>query len=93
MQHLILEATFETPFTAAEEEAAARKIDSCLERYGARWVRSYVSLDRRRTICEFEAPDAEAVRVAYRSAGAAFERVWPAEVYAREDAEPAPQHE
>jgi hypothetical protein len=36
-------------------------------------------------ICEFEAPDAESVREAFRTAGIAFERVWTANVYAIED--------
>lgn len=38
--------------------------------------RSFLSTDRRRMICAFEAADAEAVRTAYRSAGEAFDRVW-----------------
>jgi hypothetical protein len=36
-------------------------------------------MDRRRRICVFEAPDADSVRVSYRSAGVSFERVWAAE--------------
>jgi hypothetical protein len=38
-----------------------------------------MSLDRKRRVCVFEAPDADAVRASYRSAGVQFERVWPAE--------------
>jgi hypothetical protein len=44
---------------------------------------AHLSTDRRRMVCEFEAPDAEAVRTSYRSAGVGFERVWPADVYTR----------
>jgi hypothetical protein len=47
-------------------------------------MRSYLSLDRKRMVCEFEAPDAEAVRASYRSAGVAFDRVWSAHLYKRE---------
>jgi ubiquinone/menaquinone biosynthesis C-methylase UbiE len=36
-------------------------------------------------VCEFEAPDAEAVREAYRASGVPYERVWTADVYAIED--------
>ncbi len=32
-------------------------------------------------VCEFEAPDAEALRASMRSAEVSFDRVWPAEVY------------
>jgi hypothetical protein len=38
-----------------------------------------MSLDRRRRICVFDAPDADSVRVSFRSAGVKFERVWAAE--------------
>ena len=38
-----------------------------------------------RMTCEFEAPDAESVREALRSAGIAYERIWAASVYAVED--------
>ncbi|MEO6488132.1 MAG: nickel-binding protein [Thermoanaerobaculia bacterium] len=64
---------------------AAKKIDKCLEEYGARWIRSYVSKDRKRIICEFEAADAEQVRASYRNAGVKFESCWSADVFAREN--------
>jgi hypothetical protein len=87
MVHLIVEQTFETPLTDEEHGRIGQRLDGCLEAYGARWMRSYLSTERRRMVCEFEAPDAEAVRVSYRSAGVAFDRVWTAEVYARNPAE------
>ena len=68
----------------AEAGAIARRIDRCLELRGARWMRSYVTQDQRRAICEFEAPDAESVREAFRMAGQAFDRVWVASLYWRE---------
>jgi hypothetical protein len=85
MAHLIVEQTFAAPLPPEEEYGAARRIDACLESFGARWLRSYLALDRTRMICEFEAPDAESVRTAYHTAGVAFDRVWTAHVYARED--------
>ena len=84
MAHLIVEQTFETPLTDEEHGRLGQRLDNCLEAYGARWVRSYLSTDRRRMVCEFQAADAEAVRTSYRSAGVPFERVWTAELYARE---------
>jgi hypothetical protein len=84
---------YELP-AAAEVEPFARRLDRCLELRGARWMRSYLTLDGRRAICEFEAPDAESVREAFRSAGRAFERAWVARAYWREGAgtvrEPGP---
>jgi hypothetical protein len=86
LTHLIVEQTFETPLTDEEHGRLGQRLDKCLDAYGARWIRSYLSTDHRRMVCEFEGPDAEAVRSSYRSAGVTFDRVWTAEVYAREQA-------
>jgi hypothetical protein len=83
MAHLIVEQTFDPPLTDEEHNRTAARLDPCLEAHGARWMRSYLSLDRKRMVCEFEAADAEAVRASYRSAGVTFERVWSAELYNR----------
>ena len=84
MAHLIVEQTFATPLTDEEHARVGERLDTCLQAYNARWMRSYLSADRRRMVCAFEAPDAEAVRASYHSAGVAFDRVWTAEVYVRE---------
>jgi hypothetical protein len=86
-EHLIVEQVFAEPLTDEEHSAGARRLDDCLARYGARWLRSYLSTDHRRMICEFEASDADAVRNSFRSAGIEFVRVWTAEVYALEAAQ------
>jgi hypothetical protein len=84
MAALVLEQTFEQPVTPEQLKEMATRVDRCLEAHGARWMRSYLSLDRKRMICEFEAADAEAVRESYRSAGVTFEGCWSADVYSRE---------
>lgn len=84
MATLVLEQTFESPVSVEELNAAARRIDQCLEAHGARWMRSYVSLDRRRIICEFEAADADQVRDSYRASGVSFDACWTATMYSRE---------
>jgi hypothetical protein len=66
-------------------EEVLQRIRGCLEVRKARWVRSYVTTDGRRSICEFEAPDAETVREAFRAAGHPCERVWVADLYWREE--------
>jgi hypothetical protein len=81
---MVVEQTFEKPITNEEMNAMAKRVDPCLEAHGATWVRSYISSDRKRVICEFEAADAEKVRESYRSAGVEFERVWSAEVFSRD---------
>ena len=89
LQHLIVEQAFAEPLGDEEHSAAARRLDDCLAKYGARWLRSYISTDHRRMICEFEGPDAEVVRSSYRSAGVEFVRVWAAEVYSLDTAQSA----
>jgi hypothetical protein len=85
MARVLVEQVFTEPFTDERYSDFARKIDPCLELRSGAWRRSSLSLDRLRMVCEFEAPDAGAVREAFRSSGIAFERVWTANVYAVED--------
>jgi len=81
MARLILEKEFDPPLTPEQHDLDAQRMDGCLDAYGARWIRSFLSTDRKRIVCEFEAEDAEAVRSAFRSAGVPFARVWTAEVF------------
>ena len=84
MAVLVLEQSFETPVSPEDLTDAAKRVDRCLEAHGARWIRSYLSVDRKRLICEFEAADAERVRESYRSAGVPFDRCWTANVYSQD---------
>jgi hypothetical protein len=86
MATVLLEQRFEPPLSEEDYAKLAKRLDPCLEIRDAVWVRSYVAADRSRCICEFEAPDAESVRQACRSADVPFERVWTASaVYKIED--------
>jgi len=53
----------------------------CFEQREVAWIRALVSSDRHRIICEFEAPDAEALRESYRHLGIHFDQLWIAELY------------
>jgi hypothetical protein len=83
MPRLIVEHSYDPPLTDEEHRRAAQRLDPCLDAHGARWMCSYLSHDRRRMICEFEAPDAESVRQSMRSADVAFDHVWTSEVFRR----------
>jgi len=85
MARVVVEQVFDPPMSEEDYATFAKRLDPCLEVRNAMWRRSYVSPDRRRMTCEFEAPDAELVRDAMRMAGMKFERVWTAEVFAVED--------
>lgn len=77
MALVVVEKNYEEPITEAFWEDSDRILKPCLDVRDVRWLRSLVSADGRRTVCLFEGPDAESVREAYRSAGLAFERVYP----------------
>lgn len=85
MTRVLVEHVFTEPFTDERAMAVARQLDPCIEVRNGAWRRSSLSKDRLRMVCEFEAPDAESVREAHRSAGVPFERVWAAHVFAVED--------
>ena len=61
-------------------QGAAQAIEDagawCLETHRVKFARTFFSLDRTRMICLYQAPDAEAVRMAQRQAGMPMERVW-----------------
>jgi hypothetical protein len=74
---VLVERSFPEP--VAFEDFRARGV-SCLELYRARFLRAYLSGDRLRMICLYEAPDAESVRVAQEKSGLPFEAAWTARV-------------
>jgi len=80
MTTLVVERRFDDPLTDDDLAAVQERMGPCLEEYGVTWIRSYFSTDRRRMICHYEAPDAEAVRASNRAAAALFDHVWPAEI-------------
>lgn len=80
MSYLVMERTFDKPMLDADLERMGERLGPCLQEHSVQYLRSYLSSDRRRMICTFEARDAEAVRMAYRTAGYPFERVWQAVV-------------
>jgi hypothetical protein len=78
---IIVERTFEHPPTDADLDAAAERERKCKEIHSITWKRSVMSTDRRRGICEYEAPDAETVRRVQLEAGIPFDRIWAAELH------------
>lgn len=80
MKLVLVERTMPRPVTKEELMASAAAGSPCFEAHRARLLRSLISLDGMRVVCQYEAPDAEAVRQANRKAGLPFDRVWTAEV-------------
>ena len=78
MEYVIVERAFDEPVSIDDIQAIEDRGAWCLEMYRVRFLQTYFSTDRKRMICVYEAPDAEAVRVAQSKAGVPFERVWAA---------------
>ena len=85
MPHVIVEYKFDPPATEEELDRIPEMLGPCLEGRDVRFVESFVSLDRTRRICVFEATDADTVRGSYRSAKVSFERAWSAERLSDDD--------
>ena len=80
MTIVIVERAFETDTTPQELQAKEDAVQWCFSAQRVKFLRSYCALDQRHMICMYDAPDAEAVRTAQRSAGLPVEHAWPATV-------------
>ena len=76
MVTLIVERSFPQPVTEEALQAVMQRLEPCLVEYDVCCKGSFLSADRQRMICRFEAADAEAVRATNRAAEAPIDRVW-----------------
>ena len=81
MARVMVERKFDDAASFDELQARESSFNWCAEQHWVTFIRSYFSKDRKRMICEYEAPDAEAVRKLQRTASMPFERVWTATVF------------
>ena len=81
MPYIIVEYDFDPPATEEILAQWSSALDPCISIRHVNRLRSVFSVDRRRGYCEFEAPDAETVREAYRSARVPFRSVWAADLF------------
>jgi hypothetical protein len=80
MEHVMVEREFSEPVTDEQLNAMAERAGGCYGRLNVTRVRSYMSLDRKRMVCEYLAPDAESVRQASERAQIPYVRIWTATV-------------
>lgn len=76
MQRFIVERSFSPPMTDQALAEVNARMAPCLEMHGVRWIRTHLSEDRQRMVCEYEAPDAGSVRKVQHEAQASFDRIW-----------------
>jgi len=74
--NVAVERRWEEPVELDDIQAIEDAGAGCLETHQVRFARTFFSTDRRRMICLYRAPDAEAVRNAQRQAGMPVESVW-----------------
>ena len=71
MPRYMIERTFPNGLALspnAEGKKVAETVIAANADHGVTWVHSYVSLDKKKTYCLYEAPNAEAIRIAARRA-------------------------
>jgi len=79
---VIIEQEFSTPVTADGIIRPAERTRSCMELYGVQPQRHYLARGGLHCVCVFDAPDAEAIRSAFRTAEAAAPKaIWAATIH------------
>lgn len=82
MSLVIIEQEFSSPLTANDIVSPAEKTRTCMEIYGAHPRRHYLAHGGLHCMCVFDAPDAEAVRSAFRLADSDLPKgIWAAMVH------------
>ena len=76
MPYLIVEYDHDPPLTDEKLAFDSAALGPCLAVRGIVRLRSWISRDRRRGVCEFRAADAESVREAFRSAEVGYSKMW-----------------
>lgn len=84
--NVLVERSFAEPVTLDAIQALEDQNQWCLDTHKVKFVRTFFASDRKRMICLYAGPDAEAVRVAQAQAGMPMDRVWGFERIGAEDA-------
>jgi hypothetical protein len=78
---VVVERSFAEPAVLGDLQAMEDRGAWCLDLNGVRFLHTYLSLDRLRMVCVYEAPDAEAVRRTQKQLAMPFDDVWAATLY------------
>lgn len=74
--NVLVERRFAEAAVLDELQAREDAFAGCLELHRVTFLRTFFSLDRRRMLCLYRAPDAESVRITQDTAGMPVERAW-----------------
>jgi hypothetical protein len=81
MPIFMVERVFSPPITDAQFMAGGAALTPCIQERDITYLGSHFAIDGSRSVCMYEAADAERIRDAQRTAGVPFERVWQARKY------------
>jgi hypothetical protein len=82
MPTFVAERTFDSPVTPERFSIGSQKLAPCIAARDVTWISSILAVDGTRSVCTFEAPDAESLREANGVAGLPpFARVYAATVF------------
>ena len=84
--NVMVERSFGAAVSLAEVQAKEDAGQWCLDAHDVRFVSTWFSLDHKRMLCLYNAPDAESVRAAQLQAQMPLERVWSFEEIRIDDA-------
>lgn len=77
---VLVQRGFDAPVTFEDLQAREEAHGWCLVQHQVRFLQSFLSMDRRRMLCLYAAPDAEAVRQVQHRTGLPVEQLWSAEL-------------
>lgn len=86
MLELFLEREFAQPLQAEVMRAMSVSLEEqgCLQLHRVEWLGSLLSADGHKMVCRFRAPDAESLRIVFRTVGVADLRcLWPGTAHER----------
>jgi hypothetical protein len=75
----VAERTFTKPVSLQTFQAGGAKLGECISERDIKWLGSNLAKDGLRSMCMFEADDAERIREAANTAGVPFDKVWACE--------------
>jgi hypothetical protein len=76
LELVLVERRFEQPVELGDIKSLAIAGSRCFEAYDVHFLKTFFSRDGRRMLCLYQAPDAEAVRIAESQAKVPYERAW-----------------
>ena len=80
MALVVVEASYDPPIDQALWDQLAEQSLPCFSERNITWRRTYLSRDRKRTVCHLEAADADTVRAAYQRGEIPYDNIWAADL-------------